>query len=101
MTVQPRGLIVVALEGSDESRQADVNESRCAAGLSSSTDAKVPEPRFGVTITPIIITPIFPTQNGPAESYQRGTRAGVVELVARSRGMWVEVREEGEGQVAE
>ncbi len=28
---------------------------------------------------------------------KRGTRAAVVELVARSRGMWVEVREEGEG----
>lgn len=26
-----------------------------------------------------------------------GTRAAVVELVARSRGAWVEVREEGEG----
>lgn len=28
---------------------------------------------------------------------KRGTRAAVVELVARSRGGWVEVREEGEG----
>ena len=27
---------------------------------------------------------------------KRGTRAAVVELVARSRGVWVEVREEGE-----